>query len=65
MKDPLKPDTSILIKLGSIAVHVSEMLSPEGHDFDRIVIQSLLNDSEIKKWLLEMDKMALIPKKRN
>jgi hypothetical protein len=60
----LSPEVSLLCKLGSIAVHTQEMLSPEGHHFDRTVLLQLLNDSEVKDWLKDMDKLALIPKKR-
>jgi len=62
--NPLRPELSLLVKLGSIAVHVDEMLSPKGHHFDKEVIRSLLNDEEIKKWIKEMDRLAFLPKKR-
>jgi len=60
----LKPSAVILIKLGSIAVHAEEMLSETGHHFDVEVLKALLNDSDVKTWLAEMDKLALLPKKR-
>ena len=62
--DPLKPPPVILIKLGSIAVHVEEMLSPKGHEYDRLAIQSLLSDPDLKEWIADMDKLAFLPKKR-
>ena len=62
--NPLKPEISLLSKLGSIAVHADEMLSPKGHDFDKIALTSLLNDPEVKAWIAAMDKMAMLPKKR-
>ena len=64
MVDVLKPTTALLCKLGSIAVHTREYLSFDGHDFDREVINSLLNDPELKAWLKEMDGLALLPKQR-
>lgn len=64
MSDPLKPSTTVLIKLGSIAVHVEEMLSPKGHEFDRHALDTVLNDPEIKEWLKAMDKLAFLPLKR-
>lgn len=64
MTDPLKPSPALLVKLGSIAVHVEEMMSPKGHHFDRIALQSLLDDGDVKAWLAEMDKAAFLPKKR-
>lgn len=65
MKNPIQnPTATLMVKLGSIVVHVEEMLSPQGHAFDKIAIQQLLKDPEVKEWLAEMDAMALIPKKR-
>ncbi len=58
------PTTVLLCKLGSIAVHADEMLSADGHEFDRVALQMLLADADVKQWLAEMDKMAMIPKKR-
>jgi len=58
----LKPRLSILVKLGSIAVHVDEMLGPGGHNFDRIALQQLLNDPEIKAWIADMG--GYLPVKR-
>jgi hypothetical protein len=45
------PSLRLLVKLGSIAVHVDEMLSPKGHDFDRTAIKGLLNDAKVKEWI--------------
>lgn len=55
---------SLLVKLGSVAVHVEEMLSADGHVFDRIAIQDLLDDPEVRAWLRLMDANAFLPKKR-
>lgn len=62
--NPLQPPASLLCKLASIAVHADEIMSPDGHAFDRHALQSSLEDPEVKEWLAEMDKMALAPKKR-
>ena len=64
MSNPLKPTPSVLCKLGSIAVHVEEMLSTTGHAFDRLALEDLLQDKEIIGWLYDMDRLAMIPKKR-
>jgi len=61
MSDPFKPSASILIKLGSIAVHVEEFLSPTGHPFDKNALDTLFQDKELKKWLKQMDKLAMLP----
>jgi hypothetical protein len=63
--EPLKPPLSLLVKLGSIAVHTDELLTAkDAHVFDRVAITSLLEDKEIVAWLKEMGKMALLPVKR-
>jgi hypothetical protein len=64
VSDPLKPAVSVLCRLGSIAVHVDEMLSDDGHAFDCAAIKQILADNDLRQWLSEMDKMALLPKKR-
>lgn len=64
MTDPMKPAISLLCKLGSIAVHVDEMLSADGHAFDRGATERLLADPEVRAWMTMMDKLALLPKKR-
>ena len=65
MSDPLKPDLGLLCKLGSIAVHVEEAtLYAGGHAVDIAALESLISDQEVVDWLVEMDKLALIPKKR-
>lgn len=60
----LQPTPSLLSKLGSIAVHVQEMLSQDGHQFDRVAIQSLLDDPEVTEWIKAMGAMAMLPVKR-
>jgi len=62
---PLRPSPTLLIKLGSIAVHADEYLSPGGHPIDRTVIEGLIADPEVEEWVAEMDKLAFLPKKRN
>jgi len=64
MSDPLKPSISLLVKLGSIAVHAEELLSSKGHDFDKRTIDALLTDPEVWEWRQQMDKMAMLPLKR-
>jgi hypothetical protein len=55
------PAASLLCKLGSIARHADELLSPQGHVFDRAAIERLLEDPEVKGWMAEMDKLSLLP----
>lgn len=65
MDDALKPSAQLLCKLGSIAVHADEFLSPYGHVLDRHALTSLLDDYEVRNWLKAMQTMALIPEKRS
>ena len=62
--DVLKPSNTILIKLGSLFVHIEEALSDKAHHFDIAVIKQALVDKELTEWIKGMDKLALIPKKR-
>ncbi|MDD3906554.1 MAG: hypothetical protein PHS46_08570 [Candidatus Omnitrophica bacterium] len=59
-----KPSNTVLIKLGSIVRHTEELLSPKGHQFDAETLKAMINDEELKEWLGEMDKLALLPIKR-
>jgi|HubBroStandDraft_2_1064218.scaffolds.fasta_scaffold294252_1 hypothetical protein len=52
----------LLIKLGSIAVHTEELLSPDGREADRLTILSLLSDPDVQAWIKEMG--VLLPLKR-
>lgn len=64
MSDPLKPSASLLIKLGSMVVHLEEMMSSKGHDFDKHALDTLYADEEVKAWFAAMNKMAFLPVKR-
>lgn len=60
----MNPSPSLLCKLGSIAVHADEMMSPTGHAFDKAALQTLLQDAEVVEWIKQMDAIAMLPKKR-
>lgn len=62
--DPLKLSATLLIKIGSAIVHIEELLSPDGHQFDRAALDACLNDPEVMAWIKAMDKMAFLPQKR-
>lgn len=62
--NPLRPDATLLCKLGSIVVHADEMISPTGHGFDKIAMQQLLSDPQMTAWMAAMDALAMLPKKR-
>lgn len=60
----LNPSPMLLAKLGSIIVHVEEMLSPKGHAFDKVALEQLMLDPDVREWLAEMDALAMVPRKR-
>jgi hypothetical protein len=53
-----------MCKLASIAVHADEMLSPMGHGFDKIALQTAIADPDVQEWLKAMTKVAMAPVKR-
>ncbi len=63
--DILKPDLHTLISLGSLVVHYEEWTSPHGHPNDKVAIDTLRNQLGVKEWFEQMDKLALLPVKRN
>jgi len=62
--DPLKPSPALLCKLASVAVHADEMLSPNGHHFDKAALNSALTDADVTAWIAQMVKMGMAPVKR-
>jgi hypothetical protein len=60
--DPLKPSIAVLVKLGSIAIHAEELTEPGGHAFDKVAMDQLLKDGEVKAWINAMG--AMLPLKR-
>lgn len=63
--DPLKPSAEILAALGSLIVHYEETLSPSGRELDQYVIDQTRNRVDVKQWFNAMDKLALLPLKRD
>lgn len=63
-KEVIHPNVSVLCKLGSIVVHLQEASSKEAHIFDLKALIPLIEDVEVKAWIKEMDRLALVPKKR-
>ena len=56
------PSLTVLIKLGSIAVHADELFSPDGRNADKMALLPLLADSEVAEWVKAMG--AMLPLKR-
>lgn len=38
-------------KLAAVAVHADEMLSTDGHEFDRIALERVARDPEVLAWV--------------
>jgi len=58
----LLPSIGVLVKLGSLAVHIEELFSPGGNaTFDKPAIETILHDEEVQQWLKLMGKNALLP----
>lgn len=64
MIETLTPKPSLLCKLGSIVVHVEELLSPSGHPADKAALDTLLTDPEVRYWLSAMQAGGYLPVKR-
>jgi len=64
MTEFLTPNVSLLCKLASVAVHADEFLSSDGHEFDRVALDSALRDPEVARWIEQMTEAALAPRKR-
>lgn len=64
MSDPLKPSVALLAKLGSIAAHVEEGVSKDGHPFDTTAAMALLTDPEVREWMQAMRKLSFLPQPR-
>ena len=58
------PSTSLVVKLASIAVHIEEARSSDGHHWDWATIDSLLTDPEVRGFLDDPDNAVLLPVKR-
>lgn len=64
MEIPTITDPQLLVKVGSIIIHIQEMLSPTGHAFDAQVLKQMVYENDVVEWLIKMDALALLPKKR-
>lgn len=65
MSDPLNPSTALLVKIGSLIVHMEEAASPSGHSFDRQAAENLRQDPSVVEWFKGMTSLGLLPVKRN
>lgn len=61
---PIVMTPSGLVKLASIAAHVAEALTPDGHASDLGVVHALLGDPEVVLIMGQLDQLALLPVRR-
>lgn len=64
LKPFLNPSLPLLCKLGSIVVHADEATGPTRHQYDLIALRALVEDPEVKAWLVGMQKASFVPVKR-
>lgn len=62
--DALKPSPMLLCLLGSIVVHAEELLSSDGHAFDKVALEQALQDPNVAAWREAMDRGGFLPVKR-
>jgi hypothetical protein len=55
---------TLLMKLGSIAVHAEELFSPDGRQADKSALLGLLADAEVQEFLQAEEMRVLLPVKR-
>lgn len=55
---------TLLIKLGSIAVHCEKIRGKNGHTFDLTALDSLLSDPEVRAFLDNKENSVFLPLKR-
>ena len=64
MSTPMKPNQGLLMKIGSIIVHLEEYIETDIHT-DLKAAEALLEDPEVETWLEEMTAKGLLPVKRS
>lgn len=55
---------TLWLKLGCIAVHAEELISPDGHEFDKEALRGLLQDAEVRRFLDAPKNKVYFPRKR-
>lgn len=64
LDEAIKPNLSLLMKLGSLIVHYEEFQSEKRHEFDLVAIETLRNDLEVREWFAVMSKNGMVSVKR-
>lgn len=63
--DPLHPPLALLAKLGFIAVRACALLREKDPMFERLALDRLLNDTEVRDWMNQMAEAAYIPRRED
>jgi hypothetical protein len=63
--DALKPTPGLLCKIVSVIVHADELREPGAHEFDKVALEKVLDDPEVKEWVEAMTKAGFAPIKRS
>lgn len=58
----IKIPVALAAKLAAVVVHADEMLSGDGHNFDRVALESIVRDPQVQAWVVSLG--ALAPVKR-
>jgi hypothetical protein len=58
------PSPSVIVSLASLAVHVDEAMSPNGHELDAQAIKGILGDPFVQEFLERLRPMGLLPEQR-
>lgn len=55
---------TLAAKLAAVVVHADEMLSPGGHDFDRVALEQAARDPEVQDWVQRCGPLAPVKRSR-
>lgn len=58
MKKAMTLSPALASKLASVVVHSDEMLSPQGHYFDKAALLTACRDPEVQAWLKALGPLA-------
>lgn len=61
----MQPPPALLVKIGSALVHFDEGTGAGGHEYDLCAARQLLADPDVKQWIEQMTKAAMLPVKRS
>lgn len=55
---------TLAAKLAAVVVHTDEMLSADGHPFDKAALKTVLEDEEVAKWLRDVGPLAPVKRRK-